>query len=82
VLDFFRCYNYEHRHSGIGHLTPIQRYSGLENQILVKRSAVYEAAKQKHPERWSGDIRDWSLEKTAWLNPETNETEKQLKVAK
>ena len=82
VLEFVRYYNYEHRHSGIGHLTPIQRHNGLEDQIFNKRIAIYEAAKQKHPERWSRGIRDWSIDKTVWLNPVKSETEEQLKVAK
>ncbi len=82
LLKFVRYYNYEHRHSGINHLTPIQRHNGLEDQIFNKKKAIYEAAKQKHPERWSGEIKDSSLDKTVWLNPEEIEDEEQLKVAK
>jgi len=70
VLQFVQWYNNEHRHSGLNFITPSQRHSGLAEQIFEKRKAVYEAAKDKNPNRWSGSIRDWSLEDEVWLNPE------------
>lgn len=70
VLGFVQWYNYEHRHSGLKFLTPHQRHTGMDQSILEKRSKVYEAAKAVHPERWSRDIRNWSLEQEVWLNPE------------
>ena len=55
-------YNYEHHHSGLKFLTPDQRRSGKSQEILEKRHQVYEAAKEKYPERWNGRAtRDWSL---------------------
>lgn len=81
VFEFVQYYNYEHRHSGINYLTPLQRHNGLEDQILSKRKAIYETAKQKHPERWSGNIRDWSLDKTVWLNPPSKADEDLVKRA-
>ncbi|MCP3895893.1 MAG: transposase, partial [Bacteroides sp.] len=75
VLSFTRWYNQEHRHSGLNFLTPNQRHNGLSKQILEQRKQVYEEAKIKHPERWSGSVRDWSLEEIVWLNPaRTKET--------
>ena len=53
-------YNNEHRHSGIRYVTPAQRHNGEDRKILEKRKVVYEQAKEKHPERWSKEIRDWS----------------------
>lgn len=74
VLAFVRWYNQEHRHSGLNFLTPIQRHEGSSNEIFGKRKQVYEQAKSLHPERWSKDIRNWSLADEVWLNPErTNE---------
>ena len=35
----------------------------------------------KYPERWSGNTRDWSLDKTVWLNPPSGEDEEQVKIA-
>ena len=53
-------------------LTPDQRRSGQSQEILEKRHQVYEAAKEKYPERWNGRAtRDWSLPDTVYLNPET-----------
>lgn len=30
---------------------------------------VYEEAKARHPERWSGNIRNWEPVADVWLNP-------------
>jgi putative transposase len=57
-------YNFEHRHSGLS----------FGKEILDKRKQVYEQAREVHPERWSGDIRNWTLEDEVWLNPERSET--------
>jgi putative transposase len=38
--------------------------------LLRKRAEVYEAAKAKHPERWSGDTRNWKPVTIVHLNPE------------
>jgi putative transposase len=70
ALRFARWYNTEHRHSGLKFLTPNQRHQGPSEQIFKNRQLVYEAAKVKHAERWSGNIRDWSLDDQVWLNPE------------
>lgn len=71
VSGFVNWYNMEHHHSGLKFLTPNQRRSGLSDQILAKRHAVYEAAKAEHPERWNGRAtRDWTLPDTVYLNPE------------
>jgi len=70
VLSFTTWYNQEHRHSGLNFLTPNQRHNGLSARVLEHRKQVYEAAKLRHPERWSGSIRDWTLEELVWLNPD------------
>jgi putative transposase len=49
---FFRWYNDEHRHSGIGLLTPAMVHSGQTADILAQRQAVLDAAYQAHPERF------------------------------
>ena len=69
---YLQWYNYEHHHSGLKFLTPDQRRSGKSQEILEKRHQVYEAAKEKYPERWNGRAtRDWSLPDIVYLNPET-----------
>lgn len=69
VLGFVEWYNREHRHSGIRFVTPAQRHDGEENELLARREAVYEAARQRHPNRWSRKCRDWSPVVTVELNP-------------
>ncbi|MBU2569494.1 MAG: hypothetical protein KJ725_05535 [Gammaproteobacteria bacterium] len=39
--------------AGIQYVTPEQRHTGEDREILKQRQAVYEAAKGKKPERWS-----------------------------
>ncbi|WP_407272904.1 integrase core domain-containing protein, partial [Radiobacillus sp. PE A8.2] len=73
VLSFVHWYNKEHRHSGLNFLTPNQRHDGSASEILAQRKRVYEQAKARHPERWSRETRDWTLEEEVWLNPERSE---------
>ena len=54
--DFFRWYNTEHYHSGIGFLTPEDVYYGRAEQIIKERQAVLNAAFIKHPERFKGKM--------------------------
>ena len=70
VERFVAWYNTEHRHSGIRFVTPEQRHRGQDKALLAKRHQVYEAARSRHPERWSGDTRNWSRIETVVLNPE------------
>lgn len=70
VSGFTDWYNHKHLHSAIKFVTPEQRHTGLDKDILVKRTEVYQKAKSKHPERWSGDIRNWDRVETVHLNPE------------
>ena len=57
---FVHWYNYEHRHSAIRFVTPHERHSGQEREILQRRHALYQQARQRHPERWSGQTRNWT----------------------
>ena len=63
-------YNDEHRHCGIQFVTPAQRHAGLDTALLTGRHAVYEAAKAKHPNRWSGNTRNWQRVNHVDLNPQ------------
>lgn len=69
VAKFVRWYNTEHLHSGINFITPYQRHYGLDKEIMTKRTQTYELARARHPERWSGSIRNWSLSDYVCLNP-------------
>ena len=64
VADFVRWYNFEHRHSGIRFVRPIDRHTGRDLAILEARRQAYEAAKARHPERWgSRPTRTWEQPK-------------------
>lgn len=69
VQQFVRWYHHDHRHSAIQFVTPQERHEGLDQVILESRKAVYEQAKARHPERWSGAIRNWDPVTEVWLNP-------------
>jgi putative transposase len=49
---FFRWYNGEHRHSGLGLLTPAMVHYGQTGPVLQQRQQVLDAAYQLHPERF------------------------------
>ena len=51
---YFRWYNTEHYHSGIGFQTPENVHYGLSEQIIKERQAVLNAAYEKHPKRFKG----------------------------
>jgi hypothetical protein len=51
-------------------ITPAQRHRGQTAEVMQQRQAVYEAAKETNPKRWSGRIRNWDLPEEVWLNPE------------
>ncbi len=70
VALFVLWYNTEHMHSGINFVTPENRHAGREKGIFDRRRKVYEAARRRHPERWSGSTRKWERVKEVRLNPE------------
>jgi len=70
VQSFVHWYNEKHHHSGIQFVTLAERHSGAEHKILAKSKDVYEAAKRCHPERWSGETRNWPHAGEVWPNPE------------
>jgi hypothetical protein len=66
---FVAGYNTGHRHSGVRWVTPQQRHDRQDQAILAQRQAVYEQARARHPERWSGALRNWVPIAEVWLNP-------------
>jgi len=70
VGQFVQWYNHDHRHSAINFVTPGERHAGLDTALLSKRAEVYEAAKARHPERWSGATRNWQPIRVVYLNPD------------
>jgi putative transposase len=70
VHDFIQWYNHQHHHSRIRFVTPAERHRGDDKEILAKRHAVYTAAKERRPERWSGKTRNWEPVGAVMLNPD------------
>lgn len=70
VSDFVHWYNCEHLHSAIGFVTPDDRHHGRDIAVLDRRRAVYEAAKERQPRRWTGHVRRWHRPRVVLLNPE------------
>lgn len=67
---FVQWYNIDHRHSGIRYVSPAQRHAGEDQAILAARHALYAAARELNPARWSGNTRNWAPIATVTLNPE------------
>lgn len=49
---FFAWYNYEHRHSGIGYVTPAAMHTGVAPIIYQQREQVLQNAFLQHPNRF------------------------------
>lgn len=70
VKNFVQWYNFEHRHSGIKYVTPMQRHTGEDKKILKIRDKTYKKAQEKNPERWSRSTRNWDYITEVTLNPD------------
>lgn len=70
VRQFVDGYNHRHCHSKLKFVTPSQRHRGEDQAILARRHEVYQAAKERRPERWSGNTRNWQPIGPVTLNPE------------
>lgn len=68
MADFVNWYNTMHRHSGIGYITPAQRASGKEADILKVRNDVIQNAFKNNPHRWSSAPKIWKIKPTVILN--------------
>ena len=80
VAAFVDWYNHSHLHSSIQFVTPADRHAGRDVEILARRKAVYEAARAKRPERWSGSTRDWTLAAEVVLNPGSSASAKESRT--
>lgn len=69
VEQFVAWYNGRHRHSALRYVTPDERHHGLDREVLAGRHAVYQRARDRRPERWSGETRNWNPIGDVFLNP-------------
>ncbi len=66
---FFSWYNNEHRHSGIGLLTPAMVHYRQADDIFQKRQLVLDAAYLAHPERFvRWPPKPLAIPKEVWIN--------------
>lgn len=68
--SFFHWYNYQHRHVGIGLLTPAQVHYGRTQEVINNRQGVLNQAYELHPERF---VRHCpvppAVPTEVWINP-------------
>ena len=76
VQGLVRWHNLEHLHSAFRFVTPDRRHRGEDRLLLAERHRVYGIARAAHPERWSGNTRNWQPVGSAWLNPERPDAER------
>ena len=69
---FFPWYNDEHRHSGIGMLTPAMVHFGHAPVIREKRQTVLDAAYLAHPDRFVRKPTPLPLPPEVWINKPPN----------
>lgn len=71
---FFAWYNTEHRHSGIGYMTPASVHYGYAQAARATRQAALDAAFRTKPERFKGRRpMPPELPVAVWINPPTTE---------
>jgi len=70
VQEFVDWYNPVHCHSAIRYVTPEERHTGREVEILSKREKLYREARRRNPSRCSGAERNWNPILEVTLNPE------------
>lgn len=74
--QFFPWYNQQHRHSGLGMLTPEMVHFGQTEEVLAKQQVVMDAAFKLHPERFvrhapklkSPPLQVGSIRQPRWAN--------------
>ncbi len=67
---FFAWYNTEHRHTGLGLLTPHDVHFGFAEQRVAARAAVLTTAYAAHPERFpAGRPTPTAAPTEVWINP-------------
>lgn len=68
VAVFVQWYNEGHLHSRSRYVTPADRHQLRDASKLKAREQVYQLAREKHPERWTGPTRNWQPTGPVWLN--------------
>jgi putative transposase len=74
--EFFRWYNTDHHHSGIGLLTPEMVHGGRAPQVIEARQRVLDTAHLRHPDRFvrKAPVAP-ALPEAVWINPPQRTTQ-------
>ena len=73
--SFFRWYNHEHRHGGIGLMAPAAVHDGTAAAMTAQRAITLDAAFAAHPIRFKGIApKPPALPTAAWINPPKKES--------
>lgn len=77
--DFFHWYNHEHRHAGIGMLTPATMHFGQAGAVVAARQVVLDRAHRAHPERFvHGRPKPADPPAEVWINRPVPQPEMEL----
>jgi putative transposase len=65
---FFEYYNHQHRHSGLGLMTPADVHHGRADTVIAARQAVLDDVYLQHPERFRKPPQAPRLPEAVWIN--------------
>jgi len=69
LRGFFAWYNCQHKHSGVGYMTPVDMHTGKAYSVREHRSFILQQAYLKHPERFvRGVPKPPAIPIAAWIN--------------
>jgi transposase InsO family protein len=70
MASFVHWYNFQHLHTSIGYITPMEKREGADVHLFKKRNETVEAARQQNPDRWGKRApRKWESDNVVVLNP-------------
>ena len=73
--QFFRWYNHEHRHGGIGLMAPVAVHDGTAAALTAQRALTLDTAFAANPIRFKGRApKPPTLPTAAWINPPKKES--------
>jgi len=65
---FFGYYNHEHRHTGLGLMTPADVHFGRAEKVIAARQGVLDDFYARHPERFRRPPQAPQLPEAVWIN--------------
>jgi putative transposase len=71
---FFAYYNHQHRHCGLGLMTPADVHLGRANTVIATRQHVLDDFHRQHPERFRTPPQAPHLPEAVWINKPKEET--------